>query len=100
MSESQELAVREKQQLAKKEERTMPGRYFIPPADVFETDDALTVILEMPGVEKNDLSIALEHDTLRVEGKIDFSKYPGDGASLYRVYRRALRAWVHVIRKD
>ena len=55
----------------------MPGRYFIPPADVFETDDALTVILEMPGVEKNDLSIALEDDTLRVEGKIDFSKYQG-----------------------
>jgi HSP20 family protein len=40
MSESQELAVREKQELAKKEERTVPGRYFIPPADVFETDDA------------------------------------------------------------
>src|SRR5271168_105302 len=77
MSESQELAVREKQELAKKEERTVPGRYFIPPADVFETDDALTVILEMPGVEKNDLSIALEDDALRVEGKIDFSKYQG-----------------------
>ena len=77
MSESQELAVREKQELAKKEERTVPGRYFVPPADVFETDDALTIILEMPGVEKNDLSIALEDDTLRVEGKIDFSKYQG-----------------------
>jgi HSP20 family protein len=31
----------------------------------------------MPGVEKNDSSIALEDDTLRVEGKIDFSKYQG-----------------------
>ncbi len=77
MSESQELAVREKQELAKKEERTVPGRFFIPPADIFETDDALTVVLEMPGVEKNDLSLALEDDTLRVEGKIDFSKYQG-----------------------
>jgi HSP20 family protein len=99
MSESQELTVREKQELAKKEERTVPGRYFVPPADVFETDDALTIILEMPGVEKNDLSIDLEDDTLRVEGKIDFSKYEGM-EPVYRVYRRALRARVHAFRKD
>jgi HSP20 family protein len=75
MSDSQELAVREKQELAKKEEKTTPGRYYIPTADIFETDEALTVIMEMPGVEKKDIDIALEEDTLRVEGKIDFSKY-------------------------
>ncbi len=31
----------------------------------------------MPGVEKNDITVALEEDVLRVEGKIDFSKYQG-----------------------
>jgi HSP20 family molecular chaperone IbpA len=77
MSDSQELAVREKQELAKKEEKTIPGRYYVPAADIFETDEALTVIMEMPGVEKKDIDIALEEDTLRVEGKIDFSKYQG-----------------------
>jgi HSP20 family protein len=77
MSGAQELAVREKQELAKKEEKTIPGRYFVPTADIFETDDALTVIMEMPGVEKKEVSIALEDDTLRVEGRIDFSRYQG-----------------------
>ena len=77
MSGAQELAVREKQELAKKEEKTIPGRYYVPAADIFETDDALTVIMEMPGVEKKDVSIALEEDILRVEGQIDFSKYQG-----------------------
>jgi HSP20 family molecular chaperone IbpA len=77
MSAAQELAVREKQELAKKEENTIPGRYFIPAADIFETDDALTLIMEMPGVEKKDIDIALEDDVLRVEGQIDFSKYQG-----------------------
>lgn len=77
MSDPQELAVREKQELAKKEEQITPGRYFLPTADIFETDDALTVIMEMPGVEKKDIDIALEEDVLRVEGKIDFSKYQG-----------------------
>ena len=77
MSDAQELAVREKQELAKKEEKTIPGRYFVPAADIFETEDALTVIMEIPGVEKKDVSIALEDDSLRVEGQIDFSKYQG-----------------------
>jgi HSP20 family molecular chaperone IbpA len=71
------MAVREKQELAKKEERTIPGRTFVPVADIYETDDALTVVMEMPGVEKKDVSIALENDLLRVEGQIDFSKYQG-----------------------
>ena len=35
----------------------------------------MTVILEMAGVEKKDVSIALEDNVLRVEGRIDFSKY-------------------------
>jgi HSP20 family molecular chaperone IbpA len=77
MSGSQELAVREKQELARKEEKTVPGRYFVPAADIYETDEALTVILEIPGVEKKDVTVALEEDVLRVEGKIDFSKYDG-----------------------
>jgi HSP20 family molecular chaperone IbpA len=77
MSDAQELAVREKQELAKKEEKTVPGRYFVPTADIYETDDALTVIMEMAGVEKNDVSIALEEDVLRVEGRIDYAKYQG-----------------------
>jgi HSP20 family protein len=77
MSGAQELAVREKQELAKKEEKTIPGRYYVPAADIFETEDALTLMLEMPGVEKKDVNIALEDDVLRVEGQIDFSKYKG-----------------------
>jgi HSP20 family molecular chaperone IbpA len=77
MSGSQELAVREKQELASKEEKTIPGRYFVPAADIFETDQALMVIMEMPGVEKKNVSIALENDVLRVEGQIDLSNYQG-----------------------
>ena len=75
MSDTQNLAVREKQELTAKEEKTVPGRYFVPAADIYETDEALTVVLEMPGVERKDISISVEDNTLSVEGKIDFSKY-------------------------
>jgi HSP20 family protein len=77
MSGSQELAVREKQQLAKKEEKTTPGRYFVPAADIFETEDSLNVVMEMPGVESKNLKIELDNDVLRIEGQIDFTKYEG-----------------------
>jgi HSP20 family protein len=77
MSGAQELAVREKQELATKEEKTTPGRHYVPAADIFETDEALTVILEMPGVRKNNVTVALENDVLRVDGQMDFSNYSG-----------------------
>ena len=77
MSGAQELAVREKQELANKEEKTVPGRHFVPVADIYETEEALTVIMEMPGVERKNVFIDLENDVLRVEGQIDFSQYEG-----------------------
>ena len=75
MAERQELSVREKKELVAKEEKTVPGRYYVPYADIYETDDALAVVLEMPGVEKKDLNVALENDVLKVDGRIDFMKY-------------------------
>ncbi|HLY89125.1 MAG TPA: Hsp20/alpha crystallin family protein [Acetobacteraceae bacterium] len=75
MSGSQELAVREKQELARQEEQTVPGRYYVPAADIFETDDALTLLLEMPGVSKDNVDVQIENDVLRVEGKIDYATY-------------------------
>ena len=75
MAEKQELTVREKKELVAKEEKTVPGRYYVPYADIYETDEALTVVMEMPGVEKSRLNVALENDLLKVDGQIDFTKY-------------------------
>jgi HSP20 family protein len=77
MAPSQELAVREKRELVGKDEKTVPGRFYVPYADIYETDEALTVLMEMPGVAREGVSVALEDDVLRVEGRIDFSKYEG-----------------------
>ena len=77
MASPQELAVRDKKELVTKEEKTVPGRYYVPYADIYETDEALCVVMEMPGVEKKDLNVALENSVLRVDGQINFSKYEG-----------------------
>jgi HSP20 family molecular chaperone IbpA len=77
MATSKELAVQQKKELAEKEERTVPARYFVPSTDIYETEDALTVVMEIPGVKKKDLSVELENNVLRIEGRIDFSSYEG-----------------------
>ena len=86
MATPQELAVRDKKELVSKEEKTVPGRYYVPYGDIYETDEALTVVLEMPGVEKKDLDISLENNVLRVDGRIEFSKY-GGMEPLYTQYK-------------
>ena len=42
---------------------------------IYETDEALAVVMEMPGVEKKRLNVALENDVLKVDGQIDFTNY-------------------------
>ena len=75
MAARQELQVQKKREQEKREETTIPARIFLPMADIYETQDALTVILEMPGVEKNNLDVRVEDGVLHVEGKLDLSKY-------------------------
>ena len=73
----QELQVREKRELEKKQESTAPARTFVPTADIFETEPALTVVLEMPGVDKNNVDVSIEDGVLTVQGRLDFAKYEG-----------------------
>ena len=74
MAERKEMAVREKKELAAKEEKTIPGRYYIPYADIYETEEALAVVMEMPGVDKKDLDVQVKGRTLRLSGekKVEF----------------------------
>jgi HSP20 family molecular chaperone IbpA len=75
MATQQEVQVQQKREVEKKQESTIPARVFIPVADIFETDQALTVILEMPGVNKDSVDVSVENDVLTIEGRVDFSNY-------------------------
>jgi HSP20 family protein len=77
MSATQALEVQNKKELVSKEEKTVPARYYVPATDIYETEDALTVVMEVPGVERKDIDINLERDVIRVEAHIDPAKYEG-----------------------
>jgi HSP20 family protein len=77
MAAAQELQVQKKREVEKKEETTIPARVFLPNADIYETPNELKVVLEMPGIEKDNVEINLEDDMLRVQGRLNLSKYSG-----------------------
>ena len=76
MASNQELQIQQKR-VEKREEATVPSRVFLPTTDIYETQDALNDVMEMPGVEKNNVDVAVEDSVLKVYGRIDFSKYEG-----------------------
>ncbi len=39
--------------------------------------EALTLVLEMPGVDREHIDLNVENGVLTVEGRIDFNKYDG-----------------------
>lgn len=73
----QEVQVQQKREVEKKQESTVPLRSFLPVSDIFETDHALNVVLEMPGVAKDNVEIGIENDVLKISGRIDIAKYEG-----------------------
>jgi HSP20 family protein len=77
MADRQQLQVQKKREHDKREETTIPARVFLPTADIYETQDALTVILEMPGVEKSNVNVRVEDGLLYVDGRLDLTKYQG-----------------------
>lgn len=77
MASNQEMQVQKKRELETKDEATMPARVYVPTADIYESEDALSVIMEIPGVERNNLDVRVEDGVLRVEGRLDLSKYQG-----------------------
>ena len=75
MSKNQDLTPQEKKELDAKEEKTHAGKFYLPGTDIFETGEAITMALEMPGVSKENVDIKLEQRQLSIQGHIDFDNY-------------------------
>jgi HSP20 family protein len=75
--QSREIATREKQPLAKPQEQTRPGRYFMPDVNIQEFDDCLKLWADMPGVRPGDIDITLKNGILTITGKVSTDMYNG-----------------------
>jgi HSP20 family protein len=70
----QELSVKSKQEVAG-EERTRPGRAYVPDLDVYETADSLFLWADMPGVDDQSVEIHLADGVLSIEGRLAVQDY-------------------------
>ena len=72
-----ELEVQQKKELAAQQEKTIPARFYVPPTDIFETGDALKIVMEVPGVVKDAVDLKIENNVLSFEGRIETDNYNG-----------------------
>lgn len=69
--EKKELAHREKEPIERSSgEPTRSGIFYSPSVDIFQTDDAITLMADLPGVSKDDLDIDLKDSVLTITGSV------------------------------
>jgi HSP20 family protein len=66
-------------------ERTRERLVFSPRVDIHETEDALVIMADLPGVRTNNLSIHLEKRVLTIHGRVD-EIAPAGYSPLYQEY--------------
>ena len=67
--ESREMTIQPTSNIEKVEETRNSKQFFIPPVDIIEDEDGLTLVADMPGVEKEGISIGIEDGILVIEGR-------------------------------
>lgn len=65
-----------------------PGEEWIPPMDVVETDEEVRCTVEVPGVSREDLEVAVQDGVLRIAGTKKAERTEEDGTSYRRFERR------------
>ena len=72
----QELKVQKKQEVAHSGETTKPDKHFVPAVDIYEDDEKITVVAEMPGVSQDGIEVSLEEDLLTIRGEKQTDELP------------------------
>jgi HSP20 family protein len=67
-------------------ERIRDRPVYAPRVDIIETEDALEIFADMPGVTKDSVDVTLEQRVLSIRGRGEIS-LPGDLAPLYLEYQ-------------
>ena len=61
---------RQQDQVLQQSEASRPERSLVPPVEIYEEDDALYLVADMPGVTKDTLDVEIGNQVLEIEGRI------------------------------
>jgi HSP20 family molecular chaperone IbpA len=71
-NETMEIQETQKQEVAESDaERTRSKTAFVPQADIYETNETIVVVADMPGVDEKSVDITLENDVLSINGYVE-----------------------------
>lgn len=75
-------------------EETRAGQFFTPRVDIVETENALLLYADMPGVRPGDIDLSYENAELILRGKVQPTEQPGhvvfaeyETGDFYRVFQ-------------
>jgi HSP20 family protein len=66
-----ELQTSDKSNVPASPEQTYTGPVYTPAVDIFESDDRISVLADMPGVKAKDLKIDLRDSVLTLSGRVE-----------------------------
>jgi HSP20 family molecular chaperone IbpA len=72
------LSTEKRESLEKAGEKSLATRdetaYIAPPVDIFENEESLIVVVDLPGVDKNGVDIRVEDNILTIKGKANYTQ--------------------------
>lgn len=71
-----ELMPKEKREVPE-QNQTRPDRHFVPDVDIREDENALTFVVDMPGVAQDKVAVDLHDEVLTIQGEVDLEGYEG-----------------------
>ena len=74
---NQELKIQEKKAVQPNGETTKPDTYFAPHVDIFETEQEVVVLADVPGVAPEGIDLALEENILTIQAQRSPVQYLG-----------------------
>jgi HSP20 family molecular chaperone IbpA len=69
MAERTVPSAREETTPSRREDTREEERYITPPVDIFETKDGLTVVADLPGVDRSKLDVRVADGLLTIQGR-------------------------------
>lgn len=67
----------EKKELDTAKEKTSQLKYYVPDADIYETNDVIYLRLDVPGCERENVEVTLDKQILAIDAKINAPQIEG-----------------------
>lgn len=87
MSEQLSNPETQKQEIVEQDqaERTRDSRVYVPRVDIYESDEAIHVVADIPGADENSIDITLEKNVLTIDAEVQVEK-PEEYSLTYAEY--------------